>query len=82
VLTTFSNHGENMMDSQEWAELFPTVSVKIAKNILKSHGFDDVAEGFDNDLGCSFDEEGYEMICEIDENYEVDSQQLINWLGY
>ncbi len=70
------------MDSQEWAEQFPTVPVKIAKTILASHGWDDVAEGFDNDLGCSFDEEGYEQIVEIDENGEVDSQQLINWLGY
>jgi len=70
------------MDSQEWAEQFPTVSVKVAKNILKSHGVDDVAEGLENDLGCSFDEEGYEQIVKIDENYEVDSQQLINWLGY
>ena len=70
------------MDSQEWAEQFPTVSVKIAKTILASHGCDDVAEGWVNDLGCSFDEEGYEQIVEIDENGEVDSQQLINWLGY
>jgi hypothetical protein len=45
------------MDSQEWVEQFPTVPVKIAKKILASHGWDDVAEGFDNDLGCSFDEE-------------------------
>ena len=70
------------MDSQEWAEQFPTVSVKIAKTILEAHGWDDVAEGVDNDLGCSFDEEGYEMICEIDENYEVLTQQLVDWLGY
>jgi len=28
------------MDSQEWAEQFPTVSVRIARTILKSHGFD------------------------------------------
>ena len=31
------------MDSQEWAEQFPTVSVKIAKTILEAHGWDDVA---------------------------------------
>ena len=70
------------MDSQEWAEQFPTVSVRVAKMILASHGFDDVAEGWDNDLGCSFDEEGYEIIAMLDENGEVDSQQLVNWLGY
>ena len=70
------------MDSQEWAAEFPYIPVSLAKKIVKSHGFDDVAEGFDNDLGCSFDEEGYEQIVKIDENYEVDSQQLINWLGY
>tara|TARA_R100001163_G_C4917228_1_gene98968 strand:+ start:59 stop:271 length:213 start_codon:yes stop_codon:yes gene_type:complete len=70
------------MDSQEWAEQFPTVSVKIAKKIIASHGWDDVDVGLDNDLGCSFDEEGYEQIVEIDENGEVDSQQLVNWLGY
>ena len=70
------------MDSQEWVELFPTVSVRLARMILKSHGFDDAAEGFDNDLGCNFGEEGYDQIVKIDENYEVDSQQLINWLGY
>ena len=70
------------MDSQEWAAEFPHIPVSLAKKIVKSHGFDDVAEGFDNDLGCSFDEEGYEMICEIDENYEVLTQQLVDWLGY
>jgi|TARA_B100000674_G_scaffold78450_1_gene54514 hypothetical protein len=70
------------MDSQEWAAEFPYIPVSLAKKIVKSHGFDDVAEGFDNDLGCSFDEEGYEMICEIDENYEVLTQQLVDWLGY
>ncbi len=70
------------MDSQEWAEQFPTVSVKIAKTILASHGWDDVDVGLDNDLGCSFDEEGYEIIAMLDENGEVDSQQLVNWLGY
>ena len=46
------------MDSQEWAAEFPYIPVSLAKKIVKSHGFDDVAEGFDNDLGCSFDEEG------------------------
>ena len=70
------------MDSQEWAAEFPYIPVSLAKKIIKSHGYDDVAEGFDNDLGCSFDEEGYEMICEIDENYEVLTQQLVDWLGY
>ena len=70
------------MDSQEWAAEFPYIPVSLAKKIIKSHGFDDVAEGFDNDLGCSFDKEGYEMICEIDENYEVLTQQLVDWLGY
>ena len=70
------------MDSQEWAAEFPYIPVSLAKKIIRSHGFDDVAEGFDNDLGCSFDEEGYEMICEIDENYEVLTQQLVDWLGY
>ena len=69
------------MDSQEWAEQFPTVSVKIAIQIVKAHGWDDTAvDG--NDLGCSFDEEGYEQIVKIDENYEVDSQQLVDWLEY
>ena len=62
------------MDSQEWAELFPTVSVRVAKNILKSHGFDDVAEGFDNDLGCSFDEEGYEQL--LAERREAEQRSL------
>jgi hypothetical protein len=70
------------MDSQEWAEQFPTVPVKIAKTIIASHGWDDVDVGLDNDLGCSFDEEGYEVIAMLDENGEVDSQQLVNWLGY
>jgi hypothetical protein len=70
------------MDSQEWAEQFPTVPVKIAKKIVAAHGWDDVDVGLDNDLGCSFDEEGYEIIAMLDENGEVDSQQLVNWLGY
>lgn len=70
------------MDSQEWAEQFPTVSVKVARMILEAHGWDDADVGLDNDLGCSFDEEGYEIIAMLDENGQVDSQQLVNWLGY
>ena len=70
------------MDSQEWAEQFPTVSVKIAKKILVSHGWDDVRVGLDKDLGSSFYTEDYEHIVRIDENGEVDSQQLVDWLGY
>ena len=70
------------MDSQEWAEQFPTVPVRIAKKILVSHGWDDVRVGLDNDLGTSFYTEDYEQIVRIDENGEVDSQQLVDWLGY
>ena len=70
------------MDSQEWAEQFPTVSVKIAKTILASHGWDDVDVGLDNDFEWAFITEDYETIATLDENGEVDSQQLVNWLGY
>ena len=70
------------MDSQEWAEQFPTVSVKIARTILKSHGWDDVDVGLDNDFEWAFITEDYETIATLDENGEVDSQQLVNWLGY
>ncbi len=65
------------MDSQEWAEQFPTVSVRVAKIILKSHGWDDVQEY--NDC-LSHDE--WEEICKIDNNYEVSSKELVDWLGY
>ena len=70
------------MDSQEWAEQFPTVSVKVAKTILASHGWDDVDVGLDNDFEWAFITEDYETIATLDENGEVDSQQLVNWLGY
>ena len=70
------------MDSQEWAEQFPTVSVKIARTILEAHGWDDVDVGLDNDFEWAFITEDYETIATLDENGEVDSQQLINWLGY
>ena len=70
------------MDSQEWAEQFPTVSVKVAKTILASHGWYDVDVGLDNDFEWAFITEDYETIATLDENGEVDSQQLVNWLGY
>ena len=70
------------MDSQEWAEQFPTVSVKIARTILEAHGWDDVDVGLDNDFEWAFITEDYETIATLDENGEVDSQQLVNWLGY
>ena len=70
------------MDSQEWAEQFPTVSVKIARKILEAHGWDDVDVGLDNDFEWAFITEDYETIARLDENGEVDSQQLVDWLGY
>jgi len=70
------------MDSQEWAEQFPTVSVKIARKILEAHGWDDVDVGLDNDFEWAFITEDYETIATLDENGKVDSQQLVNWLGY
>lgn len=70
------------MDSQEWAEQFPTVSVKVAKTILEAHGWDDVDVGLDNDFEWAFITEDYETIATLDENGEVDSQQLVDWLGY
>ena len=70
------------MDSQEWAEQFPTVSVKVARMILEAHGWDDVDVGLDNDFEWAFITEDYETIANLDENGEVDSQQLVNWLGY
>ena len=70
------------MDSQEWAEQFPTVSVKIARKILEAHGWDDVDVGLDNDFEWAFITEDYETIATLDENGEVDSQQLVDWLGY
>ena len=67
------------MDSREWAELFPTVSVRVAKIILKSHGWDsDTVREYANCLWFGNDEQ----IVEIDHNEEVSSQQLVNWLGY
>ena len=72
------------MDSQEWVEQFPAVSVKIAKTILASHGWDDDSINCEDDriVLSGFGEEGYEQIVKIDENYEVDSQQLVDWLEY
>jgi len=70
------------MDSQEWAEQFPTVSVKIARTILEAHGWDDVDVGLDNDFEWAFITEDYETIATLDENGEVNSQQLVDWLGY
>ncbi len=67
------------MDSQEWAEQFPTVSVRVAKIILASHGWDDSCVQEYNDC-LSHDE--WEEICKIDNNYEVSSKELVDWLGY
>ena len=80
------------MDSQEWAEqlrvllnsyrLVPTVSVKMARTILEAHGWDDVDVGLTDDFDWAFITEDYETIATLDENGEVDSQQLVDWLGY
>lgn len=67
------------MDSQEWVEQFPRISVRVAKTILASHGFDDTC--VEEYAGCLSHDE-WEEICEIDDNYEVSSQQLVDWLGY
>ena len=72
------------MDSQEWAELFPTVSVRVAKNILASHGWgSDIVREYANCLWL-YDRwlDNTEQIAEIDHNEEVNSQQLVDWLGY
>jgi len=67
------------MDSQEWAAEFPTVSVRVAKIILKSHGWgSDIVREYANCLWFDNDEQ----IVEIDHNEEVSSQQLVDWLGY
>ncbi len=72
------------MDSQEWAEQFPTVSVRVAKIILKSHGWDsDAVKEYANCLWL-YDRwlDNTEQIVEIDHNEEVSSQELVDWLGY
>jgi hypothetical protein len=71
------------MDSQEWAAEFPTVSVRVAKTILASHGFDHTCiMEFAGYLYENLSHDEWQEICEIDNNYEVSSQQLVNWLGY
>ena len=71
-----------MSDSEQFIYDYPTLDFNEAREVLESHGFDDVGMGVRGDLGVSFDPEGYEHICDISPEGEIDTQELFNWLGY
>ena len=71
-----------LSESEEFIQDYPTLSINEARDILKSHGFDDAMMGSRGDLGVSFDPEGYEHICDILPDGDIDTAELFAWLGY
>jgi hypothetical protein len=71
-----------MSDSEEFIADYPTLDISDAKSVLASHGYDDADIGDRGDLGVSFDPEGYEYVCDISPDGDIDTQELFNWLGY
>lgn len=69
-------------DSEQFIRDYPTLGLKAARKILEMHGYDDADFGWRNDLGVSFDPEGYEHVLYLREDGDIDTQELFNWLGY
>tara|TARA_Y100001937_G_scaffold112514_1_gene160147 strand:+ start:42 stop:245 length:204 start_codon:yes stop_codon:yes gene_type:complete len=67
------------MDSQEWAEQFPKTTARFAASLIKAHN---VPYRIEPDAIWYDDGECEAKICDIDENEEVSSQQLVDGLGY
>ena len=71
-----------LSESEKFIQDYPTLDFNEAREVLENHGFDDAGYGDRGDLGVSFDPEGYEYICDISPDGEIDTQELFNWLGY
>jgi hypothetical protein len=71
-----------LSDSELFIIDYPTLSIQEAIGILKNHGFDDASLGDRDDLGVSFDPEGYEHIMYLCDDGEIDTAELFAWLGY
>jgi hypothetical protein len=80
---TITNREEKMLsESEQFIYDYPTLNLAQAREILEMHGFDDGMMGNRGDLGVSFDPEGYEHVCDISPEGDIDTQELFNWLGY
>ena len=71
-----------LSESEQFIHDYPTLDLAEAKSILGNHGYDDADIGIRDDLGVSFDPEGYEHICDISPEGDIDTQELFDWLGY
>jgi hypothetical protein len=82
LLKTSSKTSKKMSESEQFIQDYPTLGFNEARKVLEMHGFDDADYGDRGDLGVSFDPEGYEHICDISPEGEIDTQEIFDWLGY
>ena len=71
-----------LSESEQFIHDYPTLDLADARSILADHGYDDADIGWRDDLGVSFDPEGYEHVLYLREDGDIDTQELFNWLGY
>jgi len=71
-----------LSESEQFIHDYPTLDIQEAIAVLKNHGFDDASLGERHDIGVSFDPEGYEHVCFLTDHFDIDTQELFNWLGY
>ena len=71
-----------LSESEKFIQDYPTLDFNEAREVLESHGFDDVDLGDRGDLGVSFDPEGYEHIMYLRDDGDIDTAELFAWLGY
>ena len=71
-----------LSESEKFIQDYPTLDFNEAREVLESHGFDDVGLGDRGDLGVSFDPEGYEHIMYLRDDGDIDTAELFAWLGY
>ena len=71
-----------LSESEQFIHDYPTLDLAEAREVLENHGYDDADIGIRDDLGVSFDPEGYEHVLYLREDGDIDTQELFNWLGY
>lgn len=72
----------NVATSEEFIELYPTIPVSWAENIVSQHARAPFHTNTELLAIAENPVDMAEVVCKIDENGEIDSQTLFNWLGY
>jgi len=71
-----------LSDSEQFILDYPTISASEAFEVLRNHSIFDADYGDRGDIGCSFDPEGYEHIMYLNDEGEINTEELLAWLGY